>query len=58
MAEKSKAEKEIAELRRQINQHDYSYYVLDSPTVADVEYDALMRRLKELETEHTELITP
>ncbi len=58
MAEKSKAEKEVAELRRQINQHDYSYYVLNSPTVADAEYDALMRRLKELEAEHPELVTP
>ena len=58
MPEKSKAEKEIAKLRRQINDHDYSYYVLNSPTVADVEYDALMRQLKELEAEHPELITP
>lgn len=58
MAEKSKAEKEIVKLRRQINEHDYNYYVLNSPTVADAEYDALMRTLKELETEHPELITP
>ena len=59
MAGKAKnIEKEIAELRRQINQHDYSYYVMNSPTVADVEYDALMRRLKELEAERPELITP
>lgn len=57
MAEKSKTEKEIAQLRRQINEHDYSYYVLNSPTIADVEYDALMRRLKELEARHPELIT-
>lgn len=57
MAEKSKAEKEIAKLRQQINEHDYSYYVLNSPTVADVEYDALMRQLKELESKHPELIT-
>lgn len=59
MAGKAKnIEQEIAELRQQINRHDYSYYVLNSPTVADVEYDALMRRLKEMETEHPELITP
>ncbi|MGH9801480.1 MAG: NAD-dependent DNA ligase LigA, partial [Blastocatellia bacterium] len=58
MAEKSKAEKEIARLRQQINDHDYSYYVLNSPTVADAEYDALMRRLKELEAERPELVTP
>ena len=50
-------EKEIADLRRQINEHDYSYYVLNNPTVADAEYDALMRRLKGLETEHPEYVT-
>lgn len=50
-------EKEIADLRRQISEHDYSYYVLDNPTIADVEYDALMRRLKELEAAHPDLIT-
>ena len=58
MAEKSKAEKEIGKLRRQINEHDYSYYVLNSPTIADVEYDALMRTLKEFEAKHPELVTP
>ncbi|HEX9003552.1 MAG TPA: NAD-dependent DNA ligase LigA, partial [Blastocatellia bacterium] len=51
-------EKELADLRRRINEHDYNYYVLNNPTVADVEYDALMRRLKELEAEHPDLITP
>ena len=58
MSEHSKAEKEIAKLRRQLDEHDYSYYVLNSPTIADVEYDALMRKLKELELEHPELVTP
>lgn len=50
-------EVEIEELRQQINQHDYSYYVLNSPTIADVEYDSLMRQLKQLEMEHPELIS-
>jgi DNA ligase (NAD+) len=49
---------EIAELRRQINEHDYRYYVLNAPIVADVEYDALLKRLRELEAAHPELITP
>lgn len=49
---------EIAELRRQINEHDYRYYVLNTPIVADVEYDALLKRLRNLEAEHPELITP
>lgn len=58
MAGKTIMEKELADLRRRINEHDYNYYVLNNPTVADVEYDALMRRLKELEAEHPDLITP
>lgn len=60
-SKKSKAEsaaKEIEELRREINDHDYRYYVLNEPIVADVEYDGLMRRLRELEEAHPELITP
>jgi DNA ligase (NAD+) len=58
MAGKTKTiENEIAELRNQINEHDYSYYVLNNSTIADVEYDALMRRLKELEAEHPEHVT-
>jgi DNA ligase (NAD+) len=49
---------EIAELRRQINDHDYRYYVLNAPIVADVEYDALLKRLRELETARPDLVTP
>jgi DNA ligase (NAD+) len=54
----NQAAEEIAELRRQINEHDYRYYVLNAPVVADVEYDALLKRLRELEAEHPDLITP
>ena len=46
------------ELRQQINFHNYRYYVLDSPTVSDAEYDRLMRELTALEEEHPELVTP
>ena len=48
---------EIAELRRQINEHDYRYYVLNAPVVADVEYDALLKQLRDLEAAHPDLIT-
>src|SRR5262249_13770274 len=34
------------------------YYVLDQPTISDVEFDELMRELKKLEEQHPELITP
>src|SRR5436853_799235 len=51
-------EKEIAALRRELLDHDYRYYVLNQPVVSDVEYDAQMRRLKELEAERPDLVTP
>lgn len=47
-----------AELRRQIAHHDWRYYVLDQPEVADVEYDRLLRELVEIETRRPELVTP
>ena len=50
--------KRIADLRRQIERHDYRYYVLDDPEVPDATYDALMRELGELEVAHPELVTP
>jgi DNA ligase (NAD+) len=46
-----------AELRAQLKQHDYRYYVLDDPSVPDAEYDRLMRELRALEAAHPELIT-
>jgi DNA ligase (NAD+) len=47
-----------ADLRRQIEHHNYRYYVLDDPEVADADYDRLMRELEELESRHPELVTP
>jgi len=49
---------EIERLREQIRRHEYLYYVLDQPEITDAEFDALMNRLKQLEAEHPELITP
>ena len=50
--------KRIGDLRRQIERHDYRYYVLDDPEVTDAAYDALMRELRELEAAHPDLVTP
>jgi len=50
--------KELAELRVTLNYHAKKYYTEDAPEISDFEYDALMRRLKELEAAHPELITP
>jgi len=48
----------VAQLRELINYHDYRYYVLDEPEIADVEYDRLFRELQELEERYPELVTP
>jgi len=45
-------------LRREIERHDYLYYVLDRPEISDQEYDALVRELAEIENQFPELITP
>ena len=47
----------IEELRTQLREHEYRYYVLDQPTISDFEYDQLMRELKALEEQHPDLIT-
>jgi DNA ligase (NAD+) len=57
-AKQQSIEQEIAELRRELLDHDYRYYVLNQPVVSDAEYDAQMRRLKELEAERPDLVTP
>lgn len=46
------------ELSEEIEKHNYSYYVLDAPTLDDYQYDALMQELCALEKEYPELITP
>ncbi|MGQ9920238.1 MAG: NAD-dependent DNA ligase LigA [Desulfobacca sp.] len=48
----------VAQLRDLIHYHDYRYYVLDEPEIADVEYDRLFRELQQLEEQYPELVTP
>ncbi|HYX74484.1 MAG TPA: NAD-dependent DNA ligase LigA [Steroidobacteraceae bacterium] len=47
-----------AQLRAEIAQHDYRYYVLDDPHVSDAEYDRLMQELRALEAAQPALVTP
>jgi DNA ligase (NAD+) len=54
----SKVAEEIEDLREKLHHHEYLYYVLDQPEISDTEYDRMMRRLQELETEHPDLVTP
>jgi DNA ligase (NAD+) len=51
-------QKEIELLRNVLRFHEYRYYVLDDPLIADAEYDTLYKQLLQLEKEHPELITP
>ncbi|MGA2509271.1 MAG: NAD-dependent DNA ligase LigA [Candidatus Acidiferrales bacterium] len=55
---KSGAAKEIDALREKIRRHEYLYYVADDPEITDAAFDRLMERLKQLEAEHPELVTP
>ncbi len=49
---------QAAALREQLHHHAHQYYVLDTPTIPDAEYDRLFRELQALEAQHPELLTP
>lgn len=55
---RTEAKKRIEKLRREIQRHDYLYYVLDKPEISDAAYDALKRELIALEKQYPEFITP
>ncbi len=48
----------VAQLRHQIEESNYQYYVQDNPTLTDAEYDSLMIELQKIERNHPELQTP
>jgi DNA ligase (NAD+) len=50
-------EREIQNLRDEIRRHEELYYVHDNPEISDADYDALLARLQQLETEHPEFLT-
>ncbi|AQQ72439.1 DNA ligase [Limihaloglobus sulfuriphilus] len=53
-----KAAERISQLRELIRRHDYCYYVLNKPEIADYDYDMLFKELEQLEHENPELVTP
>jgi DNA ligase (NAD+) len=55
MAVPEKARMRVEALRRNIETHNYRYYVLDAPTIPDAEYDKLFQELTELETAYPDL---
>jgi DNA ligase (NAD+) len=50
--------KRIEKLREEIRYHDRKYYIEAAPEISDLEYDRLVEKLKKLEAEHPELVTP
>jgi DNA ligase (NAD+) len=52
------SQRRYQQLVETINYHNYRYYVLDAPEIADAEYDRLMEDLRALEAEHPELQSP
>ncbi|MCL4798265.1 MAG: NAD-dependent DNA ligase LigA [Burkholderiales bacterium] len=48
----------VEQLRREIDEHNYRYYVLDAPTISDADFDRMFRELQALEAEHPELASP
>ena len=51
-------QQEMEQLRRELVQANYEYYVQDNPTMSDYDYDHKLRRLEELEAAHPEWVTP
>ncbi|MDN3644523.1 NAD-dependent DNA ligase LigA [Lutimonas halocynthiae] len=50
----TEVEKTIITLREELRQHNYSYYVLDEPSITDFEFDSKLKELQELELKHPE----
>ena len=45
---------QIESLRKELNDHNYNYYVLDNPVISDFEFDQKLKQLQDLETKHPE----
>ncbi len=58
LAKAQSTKHEIERLREDVRRHEELYYVFDNPEISDVDYDLLLERLKQLEDQHPELITP
>jgi len=50
--------REAEDLREKLRYHEYRYHVLDDPEISDAAYDKMLARLKEIEAEHPQLVTP
>ncbi|WP_432411460.1 NAD-dependent DNA ligase LigA [Rasiella sp. SM2506] len=52
------AEEKINQLRTQLREHNYNYYVEDNPTISDYDFDVLLKELQALEAAHPEFDNP
>lgn len=48
----------ILQLRKELNEHNYKYYVLNRPSISDQDFDFMMHELQELEARHPEMADP
>ncbi len=51
-------EQQINQLREELRQHNYNYYILDAPTISDYEFDMKLKELQKLEEKHPEFYDP
>ena len=58
MSASEKAAQRAAALRRELNEHNHQYYVLDQPSISDAAYDALFQELQAIEAANPKLLTP
>ena len=58
MGAPEQAVERVQQLRRELDHHNYRYYVLDDPEISDEAYDLRIRELRALEAQHPELVTP
>ncbi len=52
------AKEKIEQLRKELSQHNYNYYVLDNPTISDYEFDTKLKELQDLESQYPEFDDP
>ncbi|MEW5783821.1 MAG: NAD-dependent DNA ligase LigA [Bacillota bacterium] len=58
IVEKEQAARRAVELRREIEEHNYRYHLLDQPVISDYQFDQLLRELQDLEKDYPELQAP
>ncbi len=51
-------QQKIEELREELHQHNYNYYILDEPSISDFEFDLKLKELQDLELAHSEFYDP